>query len=251
MDLQDRIIRLQHAADDDGTTIENELRFDSVLAVTKNGTATPGTTDTWVVMFETGRREAIFKKLGNVKHSTASIYKQDPVEANVHEVVAWRLARAMGDPWEQLVPTAVLRALDEGRGVLMNRRFGDRDSAAMFQYAAGQAAAAAFWDSLIGQQDRHAGQYKYDSASNRLALIDHAFAFALPGHTCNESMFVKARKQQHHDRLQDNEVDALDGLLANDLHGLRGFLSEPRAEALHARAVKMRKNGRVLLPGDF
>jgi hypothetical protein len=250
MDLQGRIVRLQDAAED-GTLIEQELLHDVIIDVSKNGTANAGSMDTWVVTLETGRREAIFKRLGNVNSATALIYKQDRIDANVHEVVAWRLAYAMGDPWEQLLPTVVLRTLeDHGPGVLCNRREG-RPDREVFNRAAGQAAAAAFWDSLVGQQDRHAGQYRYDEKANRLALIDHAFCFARPGDYCHESVFLRRRRAQHHDRLNEHEAEVLEGLIGSDMYGLRMFLPEDRADALYARANKMFDTNRLLLPGDY
>jgi hypothetical protein len=44
---------------------------------------------------------------------------------------------------------------------------------------------AAFFDSLIAQQDRHSGNWRWDG--NRLTLIDHGYAFALPGLILNHS----------------------------------------------------------------
>jgi hypothetical protein len=38
---------------------------------------------------------------------------------------------------------------------------------------------AAFFDSLIAQQDRHDGNWRWDG--ERLTLIDHGYTFALPG----------------------------------------------------------------------
>jgi hypothetical protein len=48
-----------------------------------------------------------------MKATIAATCQQDRSEANVHEVVAWRLANALGNPWDQLVPTAVLRTFDD------------------------------------------------------------------------------------------------------------------------------------------
>ncbi len=153
------------------------LLHEPAIDITSNSTHNAGSMTRWLVTLES-RREAIFKKLGNVKVEQARLYGQDRVEANVHEVVAWRLAHALGDPWGQLLPTAVLRTLDSiGPGVLCNRRDGWPDRA-VFYKAKTQAAAAAFWDCLVGQQDRHANQYRFDAGKSRLALIDHAFVRA-------------------------------------------------------------------------
>lgn len=248
MDLQARINRLQELAG--STPIEDQLLHEAAIDVTPNATHDPGSMTTWLVTLES-RREAIFKKLGNVKVEQARLYSHDRVEANVHEVVAWRLAHVMGDPWDQLLPTAVLRTLgDIGPGVLCNRREGSPNRA-VFYNAKTQAAAAAFWDCLVGQQDRHANQFRFDADKNRLALIDHAFAFARPGDRCHASMFLRRRKSAHEDRLTSGERAVLENLLGDDLHGLRGILAIDRADAVEARAKRMLDTDRLLLPGAF
>jgi hypothetical protein len=44
---------------------------------------------------------------------------------------------------------------------------------------------------MIGQQDRHPGNWRWDG--NRLTLIDHGYAFAMPGQILNHSDLVAAR----------------------------------------------------------
>ena len=52
--------------------------------------------------------------------------------------------------------------------------------------------AAAFFDSLIGQQDRHRGNYRWDATNEKLGLIDRGFAFAhAPDQYFNRSVFVE------------------------------------------------------------
>ncbi len=158
----------------------------------------------------------------------------------------------MGAPWDQLVPTACLRHVPAlGSGALINRRNGGPDPQ-VFADAAAQADAAGFWDILIGQQDRHATNYRYHAESRRLALIDHAFSFATPGCTLHASMFAARRRAENRTTLNTGETDAIDALLASgDLHGLREFVISDRADAIERRARRMQETKLLLLPGNF
>jgi hypothetical protein len=145
----------------------------------------------------------------------------------------------MGDPWRQLLPTAVLRVIDHNGGALINDKLGRVDSA-VFTEAAGQVAGAAFWDALIGNQDRNMRNFRYDSMHKRLGLIDHGFVFARPADPINRSSyFLAERRRQGVVTISPREQEALDELLASDLHGLREFLAADRANALEARAQRM------------
>lgn len=248
-ELQERVNRLQ-AATARGTSLEHSLLRDAAIDVTPNGTANKGSAPTWVVTLDT-RRQAIFKPLGRILETVAVIYRQDRVGANLHEVVAWRLAHALGDPWDQLVPTAVLRTFSGiGPGVLINRRAGLPDRK-VFEEAPGQVKAAAFWDALIGQQDRHNTNYRYDSGSRRLALIDNAFAFACPGDYLHAALFMAWRKSKHKDQLLASEIAALEKLMEHDLYGIAQFLEPDRANALRVRAQKMLDSKRLPMPNAF
>jgi hypothetical protein len=109
---------------------------------------------------------------------------------------------------------------------------------------------AAFFDSLIAQQDRHPGNWRWDG--NRLTLIDHGYAFALPGDILNHSDLVAARHAHGAAVLLLEERDALDRLLAHpELLGLVTFLLDDRAEALANRARRMLAQNEILPPGDF
>lgn len=250
MSLQDRINRLQ-AATAHGSPLEQMMLHETILAVSPNHTANAGASVTHVVVFHS-RREAILKPFGGQRANACKAYRQDPQDAVTHEVAAWRLAHALDGPWEQLVPTAVLRTVDgAGAGVLLNRREGRPDLSVLTD-AQAQALAAAFWDALIGQQDRHMTNFRYDCSSRRLAAIDNAFAFARPRDICNASFFLSHRRSHYGTALDELEQEALAGLLdSGDLHGMRDFLVEERADALEARAKKMLQSGVLPSPGAF
>jgi hypothetical protein len=109
---------------------------------------------------------------------------------------------------------------------------------------------AAFFDSLIAQQDRHDGNWRWNG--ERLKLIDHGYTFALPGAILNYSDFVVARHGHGAAGLLTEERDALTRLLADaDLLGMARFLLSDRARALADRARLMLKRGEILHLGEF
>jgi len=250
-DLNERIARLQEATAH-GAPTESFMLQERILEVAHNGTANAGVSSTYVVVFES-RRKAIFKPFAGQNPNSCSAYQQHPYDAVTHEVAAWRLAHALGGQYEQLVPAAVLREIEGvGPGVLINFRRGKPDEAVL-QEAEAQARAAALWDALIGQQDRHATNFRYEAESRRLALIDHAFSFARPGDVCNQSFFLAERRRTPGGQsVQATETQTLERLLdSEDLLGLRMFLTPDRSEALANRAQALLESRILPLPGTF
>lgn len=246
---QDRINRLQ-AASAEGSELEQSMLREGIEAVTPHGTRNPGASLVHHVVFESGR-QAIFKSFAGQSTPTCGMYGHDVV-APVHEVVAWRLASAIGERWERMVPTAVLRDVPGvGGGVLVDWRDGWPDFAAAL-VASDQADAAAFWDALIGQQDRHLSNFRFDRRRRRLALIDNAFAFARPGDRFNASAFLAHRRRVRQTGLSSSERAVVRHLADSDgLCGLDAFLAPDRFDALRRRVELMLKRGRLPLPGAF
>lgn len=171
-------------------------------------------------------------------------YGQSSKQQPVHEVAAWQLASALGAPWSKIVPPCVLRNINGVLGSLSSARPGRPYGVPVAE----QGHAAGFFDALIGQQDRHRGNF-LTTDDGQLTLIDHGFAFAKPGDRCNASTFVVARVQSDPE-LSSFERFTLKRLLANpDLFGLARVLEPDRAAALKARAERMLAAGKVL--GEF
>ena len=115
-----------------------------------------------------------------------------------------------------------------------------------------QCRAAAFFDCVVAQQDRHLGNLRWDAATRRLGLYDHGYAFALPGDYLNASVFVDWRHGQGQPHLEQWERDTLDQLLGSgDLLGVGDMLPSDRADALEDRARRMRQVDEVLTAGQF
>lgn len=114
-----------------------------------------------------------------------------------------------------------------------------------------QAAAGAFFDALVGQQDRNDGNILWYEERRRIFLIDHGFAFARPDANSGEVILTNWRARQGDRRLTDTEVGALQQLVDADLDGLAEFVEESRAEALRGRAARMLDSRNLPLVGSF
>ena len=83
-------------------------------------------------------------------------------------------------------------------------------------------------------------------------MIDHGYAFALPGDILNCTELVAARHHYGAAALLKEERDALDRLLAGaDLLGTASLLLPDRAQALADRARRMRAHSEILKSGEF
>jgi hypothetical protein len=174
------------------------------------------------------------------------------------ECAAWHLAKNLGEPYDRLVAVTVYRAVgppedDVGSwayGSLAVRHEGDAMKGMTVQRdARDEALAAGFFDALIGNQDRHPGQFRYDPAERALGLLDHGFSFPVEGALCRGAYFQDFRRRQH-PGLTVNELAALERLLGDpELFGLAGVLEPDRAARLRWRAQRMLDLGVVLIKG--
>lgn len=210
-----------------------------------------GINSTYRVVLET-ETVAFHKPFAGVATSTALMYGHEPDQVPLNECAAWRLAAALGAPFSELVAVCVLRACEGEAGSLSRYVPGEEALKEAFSDAPEQCAAAAFFDALAAQQDRHHGNARWDSDTGRLGLIDHGFCFALPGDYPNAAEFVAWRWQESRQALTDPEVEALRRLLdSSDLLGLAGVLLSERAQALRERAESMHQRRTILRPGEF
>jgi hypothetical protein len=181
--------------------------------------------------------------------ANALAYGQTDETPPLHDAVAWRLVVALGQPWQDLVAPCVLRDYGGEDGALSLQAPGWPGDLAPTQNPA-WCLPAAFVDSLIAQQDRHPGNWRWDG--NRLTLIDHGYAFALPGQILNHTDLVRARHSHAAGALLPEERDALERLVRDpDLLGIASCLLDDRAQALADRARRMLASGDILAPGEF
>jgi hypothetical protein len=194
-----------------------------------------------------GGNVVFHKPFSGVHVANAIAYGQTGETPPLHEAVAWRLAVALGDPWQGIVAPCVLRDHAGEDGSLQAPGW-PRDPAPTTNPT--WCLPAAFFDALIAQQDRHDGNWRWDAT--RLTLIDHGYTFALPGDIPNHYDFVAARHAGGAAGLRAEERDALGRLLADSgLLGMALFLLPQRAQALADRAQRMLARDEVLHPTEF
>ncbi|HEY7967984.1 MAG TPA: hypothetical protein VID68_13255 [Solirubrobacteraceae bacterium] len=185
----------------------------------------------------------------NVHYATAFGHHRDQLPIN--ECAAWRLAFALGDPLNRIVAPCVMWSYAGEPGSLTRRLEGVSRVLDPFTAVPEQCRAAAFFDALIAQQDRHTGNMRWDAAARALGLFDHGYAFSLPGHRCNAARFVEWRWSQVAQALEDWEKAALQRLVIDPtLLGLDSILRPERAQALRVRAEHMLLAGELLPPAS-
>lgn len=249
MDLQQRVDELEAQQ---GSPDEDHLIWSPIVLYEPHGTATPGVNSTYYVALEDGR-EAFHKPFSGVNVPAAEFYGHHPDEPPIHECAAWRLALSLGPPYSRLVAPCVLREIEEEVGSLSAGQRGLSRAVEVFACVPDECLAAAFFDSLIAQQDRHRGNYRWDADNDKLGLIDHGYAFASrPDQHFNRSVFVDWRRGEARGELTNAEREALEGVLASgDLYGLARFLIPDEADALASRAERMLERGTILELGEF
>jgi hypothetical protein len=198
-----------------------------------------GTNTTMRVELDNGA-VGYFKPFDGVADQIAKGYGQDSSQQPVHEAAAWRLASQMGSPWSEIVPPVVIREINGRLGSFAVERPGRPN---LDPWHTGEWREAAFFDCLVGQQDRHPGNYLV--AGDRIALIDHGYTFARPGDLRNYS-WLGTKRVQTDPALTYTEREVLQRLVSSpDLLGLRGMLQPARADALRDRAQVMLESGQL------
>jgi hypothetical protein len=167
--------------------------------------------------------------------------RQAPRRA-LRRLVAVTVYRAVGPPDEDTNSWSYGSLSLRHEGDAMKGMTAQRD-------ARDDALAAGFFDALIGHQDRHAGQFRFDADEQALGLLDHGFSFPVEGSRCRGAYFQDFRRRRHAG-LTDDEREVLERLLGDsELFGLVGVLEPDRAARLRWRAQRMLDLGVVLLKG--
>jgi len=112
--------------------------------------------------------------------------------------------------------------------------------------------AAALFDALIFQEDRTTENY-LTNGINGLGLIDHGYAFARAGDSCNFSEFVADRHGGGRTaELTEHERSALNRLLHSPrVADVEGIIQPDRVAALGQRAGRMLQENRIVATGDY
>jgi hypothetical protein len=180
-------------------------------------------------------------------------YDHTPVSTTISECAAWQLAKQLGSPWNELVVPTVMKFPQHPDthqpmiGAASVFRGGNAGKRGFYDAVPEQVLAAAFFDALIGQQDRNKGNVLWYEERQVIYLIDHSFSFARAGANHGASDLVQWRWGYGSQRLTAAELDALRKLLDSpDLLTLRRFLHPERADALEARGRRMLETGAMV-----
>lgn len=206
------------------------------------------------VAFE-GGGEGYFKPFAGTDTDTASAYGDTTNQQPIHEVAAWQLARNLGPEYASVVaPCAIRQHAGQWGSISLGAPgtvFGASNEARKKDIQSRpetrkQLNDAAFFDALIGNQDRHGGNFL---ASHRgITLIDHGFAFS-PYRSASSDL-LRIRSQGEDNRLTKSELTHLDDFLASkDACGMAGILEPERINAMRSRARGMKESGSVRTAG--
>lgn len=241
--------------------IEDRLLRDDVVNYFPAPATTPGANSTNIADLSSGIR-CFHKPISGVDVRLAGLYGHEPISVSLNECAAWRLARVLGSPYDELVPTTILRFHEgkaglgplyvtaDGWGSLADEQPGEALNIEPTTIPS-SCDPAAFFDALIAQQDRHGGQFRWDAGVRRLGLIDHGFAFASEGDRLNASVFLEARHAAGRAALSDEERVALEDLQAKGFLGLGEILESDQATSLQNRVGLMLAKGELIQPGEW
>ena len=108
---------------------------------------------------------------------------------------------------------------------------------------------SAFFDCLIGQQDRHAGNFRFEPATGILTLIDHGYTFPGGRWRMNDSAFLRERHGGGRAALSADEVQLLSDLPSVTVwNELAAVLRDDQMNALEWRRGEMLARGQLLAP---
>ncbi len=185
-------------------------------------------------------------------------YDHTPVSTVISECAAWQLAKHLREPWSELAVPTVLKfaklpdtaKTEFGAAVLF--RGGNAGKRGFYETVSEQVAAGAFFDALIGQQDRNKGNVMWYPERKVMYLIDHSFSFGKRGGNRGASDLLEWRLRYGSPELDAHEFESLERLLqSEDAMTLARFVEQERVEALRARAEEMVHTHRlVVLPTD-
>jgi hypothetical protein len=186
----------------------------------------------------------------------ARAYRHTPNTMIIAEGAAWQIAAMLGDPFDRLVAPCRIAELDLGDGpswgALSLHQEGEPRLPISTIVARGgeeQLRAAAFFDALIGNQDRNPGNYLWDDTDDRLVLIDHSLSF--PGILAwrGAQDLLVWRSRGRHALLTEDEEDGLATVLDLDhQEEAASYLDRFRMRALVLRSEWMLLRRRVRVP---
>ncbi|MGP5700757.1 hypothetical protein ACTXPA_17790 [Glutamicibacter arilaitensis] len=241
--LKDQIQALVDLQNDTGTWQESALRRGGKTIRTMGG----GINTTKRISIGNDAEHGYFKSFVGLDHSTAKAFGQHKALQPIHEVAAWQFAKELGPEYQQLVSPCIIREVDGQLGSVsygQSGRVAGATGVSIKDLPKDQVNNLAFYDALIGQQDRHTGNYLVDNRG--VVAIDHGFTFA------NNDDYVNFSRLQEHRKKNDPELTQKEFQLlvkitkSGDCLGMKKIIGEQRSRSLLQRAEIMLKTGKIL-----
>ena len=228
-------------------SIEAALLNGDVESYTLWNTEASGTT--YHVLLDNGL-QAFHKRHDKVNTAVASGYGHDRDGPPIHECAAWHFAKRLGPTYADHLPATVYRNLEGGWGSLALRLEGQRPGVLAFPKAVEAVNRTGFFDTLVGQQDRHPNNYFYDPGNNTVLLFDHGYCFPAVGYEHRvRSASLQRQRRFKAKELTPKELELIDEALASgDLLGIEGLLEPARAARMGARLNMLQALGEVPPP---
>jgi hypothetical protein len=238
------------------TDLEHELQESAPGRVQPFKGDTKHVAQLFEIVLETGRT-GYFKPMEGwtyadaVSKRTLVNYGHDQLSATLSECAAWQVAKGLGSPWDELVVPTVIRAIPvDGTpqvGSLAVYRAGRDGTREFYKVVPDQAAAGAFFDCLIGQQDRNKGNVLWHDLRRQVHLIDHSFSFGRrKDNTGSRELGEWRWNVQKSSELSAAEKQALNACSGGPPFEIDNCLAADRVSALVERVERMLTRGEIL-----
>lgn len=229
---------------------ERGLLEGTVLAYDRWQTEASG--GTFLVVYD-NHSEAFHKRHDQLSSVNAHNFGHSLDTPPLHECAAWHFAKALGARYERLLPATVYMKLDDEWGSVARRLPGAKPGTRAYLDADGkeQVNDAGFYDLLIGQQDRHLGNFMWDPATRRLGLFDHGFCFPAtrdPQDRIRSAQLIDQRRQKAV-KITADELALMERILnSGDLLGIEPLLEPARAAAMKHRIHRLPTQKPQIIP---
>lgn len=219
-----------------------------------------GTNDVTAVTFWDDENKApvrgYHKPFNGLDYKLAAEFDHQAPIQPLHEVAAWRIAEIMGEPWSTMIAPSVLREVEGGDlgSVSQHVDGGVLVTPDKLYFAVDSVHAMAVFDSVIGNADRHRGNF-FVTDDLQIRAFDHGYAFSRPANfaegrplrdEAGNQYFLRCAEEMGCTQLTELDTDALERLLDGMNQTVTPILEPERAGALKRRIITMLIRGAIM-----
>lgn len=198
------------------------------------------------------------KPFDGIESDVAAAFGDTMPAQPMREVAAWHVARLLGPSVSRYVAPSVLREVsyppdefyshERTRTGSLSRHVPGASLSLTWEHEvpAEQVDTLAFFDAVIGNQDRHRGNVFWDAQTRSLGAFDHGYAFARSAEedSLNDSLFLEKRIADGRAPLTKDEIGALRAFSAR-IGEVTPLLDSDRAENMWRRVETMLRTRRL------